>query len=146
MAVGPMIAAAGFGWKAIGAGNVWLQTLPGMALFGVGLSVTVSPLTAAVLAAVAPSHSGIGSAINNAVARVAGLIAIAFTSVIVGGAMTSDGFRQGVVTAAVLLVIAGIIAAVGIRDGVAALSAESSAAAAACHDRDGPPPAPAYRD
>ncbi len=127
MAAGPLIAAAGFGWMAIGIGNVWLQTLPGMVLFGVGLSVAVSPLTAAVLAAVPTSQSGIGSAINNAVARVAGLIAIAFTAVIVGGAMTFDGFRQGVVTAAVLLVIAGIVSAVGIRDDVPALSAESPA-------------------
>ncbi|WP_431239746.1 MFS transporter [Mycolicibacterium aichiense] len=146
MAVGPLIAAAGFGWMAIGAGNVWLQTLPGMALFGIGLSVAVSPLTAAVLAAVPTSQSGIGSAINNAVARVAGLIAIAFTAVIVGGAMTFDGFRQGVLTAAVLLVIAGIVSAVGIRDDVSALSAGSSVAAAACHDRYTPPPAGVYRD
>ncbi|GAY16193.1 MFS transporter [Mycobacterium sp. shizuoka-1] len=145
MTAGPLIAAAGFGWMALVSGNVWLQTLPGLTLFGAGLSVAVSPLTAAILAAVPPSQSGIGSAINNAVARVSGLIAIAFTAVIVGGAMTFDGFRHGMVTSAVLLVIAGVVSAVGIRDDRPALSTESAAAVAACHDRDGPPPAPARR-
>ena len=134
MAVGPVIAAAGFGWMALAHGNVWVQTVPGLVLFGIGLSVTVSPLTAAILAAVDPAQSGIGSAINNAVARVAGLIAIAFTAVIVGDTMSLDGFRRGVLTSAALLVIAGIVSAVGIRDDRRAGSPES-VATAACRDR-----------
>ncbi|WP_396929063.1 MFS transporter [Mycolicibacterium sp.] len=134
MAVGPVIAAAGFGWMALAHGNVWVQTVPGLVLFGIGLSVTVSPLTAAILAAVDPAQSGIGSAINNAVARVAGLIAIAFTAVIVGDAMSLDGFRRGVLTSAALLVIAGIVSAVGIRDDRRGRSPES-VATAACRDR-----------
>ena len=78
--------------------------LPGLVVFGLGLSMTVSPLTAAILAAVDPAQSGIGSAINNAISRIAGLIAIAFTGVIIrGGSMDFEGFRQGayVVAAAV---------------------------------------------
>jgi len=134
MAVGPVIAAAGFGWIALVPGNVWVQTVPGLVLFGLGLSVTVSPLTAAILAAVDPAQSGIGSAINNAVARVAGLIAIAFTAVIVGGAMSFDGFRRGVLASAVLLVIAGIVSAVGIRDEQRGRP-PASVATAACRDR-----------
>ncbi|MCV7213995.1 MFS transporter [Mycobacterium crocinum] len=134
MAVGPVIAAAGFGWMALAHGNVWVQTVPGLVLFGIGLSVTVSPLTAAILAAVDPAQSGIGSAINNTVARVAGLIAIAFTAVIVGDAMSLDGFRRGVLTSAALLVIAGIVSAVGIRDDRRGRSPES-VATAACRDR-----------
>lgn len=133
MAVGPVIAAAGFGWMALAHGNVWVQTVPGLVLFGIGLSVTVSPLTAAILAAVDPAQSGIGSAINNAVARVAGLIAIAFTAVIVGDAMSLDGFRRGVLTSAALLVIAGIVSAVGIRDDRG--RSPESVATAACRDR-----------
>ncbi|GAA2777522.1 MFS transporter [Mycolicibacterium pallens] len=133
MAVGPVIAAAGFGWMALAHGNVWVQTVPGLVLFGIGLSVTVSPLTAAILAAVDPAQSGIGSAINNAVARVAGLIAIAFTAVIVGDAVSLDGFRRGVLTSAALLVIAGIVSAVGIRDDRG--RSPESVATAACRDR-----------
>ena len=134
MAVGPVIAAAGFGWMALAHGNVWVQIVPGLVLFGIGLSVTVSPLTAAILAAVDPAQSGIGSAINNAVARVAGLIAIAFTAVIVGDTMSLDGFHRGVLTSAALLVIAGIVSAVGIRDDRRGRSPES-VATAACRDR-----------
>ena len=76
--------------------DFWTQMLPGLVVFGLGLSMTVSPLTAAILAAVDPAQSGIGSAINNAISRIAGLVAIAFTGVIIGGAMDFAGFRQGV--------------------------------------------------
>ncbi|WP_246228088.1 MFS transporter [Mycolicibacterium helvum] len=141
MAVGPLIAAAGFVLMAVTTGDIWLQTVPGLVLFGIGLAVTVSPLTAAVLAAVDPGQSGIGSAINNAVARVAGLIAIACTAVIVGGAIDVGGFHRGTMVTAVLLLIAAAVSAVGIRDSVRERSAPSPAALAACQDRDGPPPA-----
>ncbi len=116
MAVGPVIAAAGFGWMALAPGDVWVQTLPAMVLFGLGLSVVVSPLTAAVLAAVDPAQSGVGSAVNNAVARVSGLIAIAFAAVIVGDTMAFDGFVRGAFAVSVLLVSAGAVSAIGIRD------------------------------
>ena len=68
--------------------------LPGLVVFGLGLSMTVSPLTAAILAAVDPAQSGIGSAINNAISRIAGLIAVAFTGVIVGGTMDFGRFPK----------------------------------------------------
>ena len=51
------------------------QVLPGILLFSLGLSITVAPLTAAILAGIDQREAGIGSAVNNAVARVAGLIA-----------------------------------------------------------------------
>ncbi|MBO0676968.1 MFS transporter [Mycolicibacterium sp. S2-37] len=145
MAVGPLLGAAGFVLMA-GARDpfdFWTQMLPGLVLFGLGLTVTVSPLTAAVLAAVDPAQSGIGSAVNNAVSRIAGLVAIAFTGVIVGqsalGAMDSDGFRRGALVVAVLLTIAGIVSAVGIRNG-AALAGVPAHAVAQCQDRAWPPP------
>ncbi|HEY4279408.1 MAG TPA: MFS transporter, partial [Conexibacter sp.] len=53
------------------------QVLPAVALFGLGLSLTVAPLTATVLGAAGVEHAGVASGVNNAVARVAGLIAIA---------------------------------------------------------------------
>src|SRR6185295_9395602 len=53
------------------------EVLPGIVVFGVGLSFTVSPLTAAILGDIDQRQAGIGSAINNAIARVAGLLAVA---------------------------------------------------------------------
>ncbi|MCK0177523.1 MFS transporter [Mycolicibacterium sp. F2034L] len=145
MAVGPLLGAAGFALMA-GAGDpfdFWTQMLPGLVLFGLGLSVTVSPLTAAVLAAVPPAQSGIGSAVNNAVSRIAGLVAIAFTGVIVGqsalGAMDSEGFRRGALVVAALLVVAGAVSALGIRNG-AGVGDVPAHATAQCQDRAWPPP------
>ena len=51
--------------------------LPGVLVFALGLAATVAPLTATVLGSVEPGHSGLASGVNNAVARVAGLLAIA---------------------------------------------------------------------
>jgi Na+/melibiose symporter-like transporter len=59
------------------------QLLPGIVVFGFGLALTVAPLTAAVLASVDDKHSGIASGVNNAVARVAGLLAIAALGTVV---------------------------------------------------------------
>lgn len=63
--------------------NYWTQLLPGLVIFGLGLSITVAPLTAAILGDVPESEAGIASAINNAVARVAGLVAVAAVGAIV---------------------------------------------------------------
>jgi hypothetical protein len=59
------------------------QLLPGVLVFGLGLAATVAPLTAAILGGIDQRHAGIGSAINNAIARVAGLLAIAAIGAIV---------------------------------------------------------------
>ena len=116
MAIGPIVAAGGFLLLMTTREpfDFWTQMLPGLIVFGVGLSITVSPLTAAVLAAVDPAQSGIGSAVNNAVSRIAGLIAVAFTGVIIGGTGDSGfvrgdfaGFHQGMV----------VVGAVGRRRG-----------------------------
>ncbi len=131
--------------------NFWTQILPGMVVFGLGLSMTVSPLTAAILGAVDPARSGIGSAVNNAVSRISGLIAIAFTGVIISlggrsdgkGVSTVDfaGFRQGALVAAILFAVAGVISAIGIRNGQGDYSRVSEETTAGCHDRVTPPPA-----
>jgi hypothetical protein len=77
MGGGPLIAGAGmlmllsFGVRV----DYLTQVLPGILIFSLGLSITVAPLTAAILAGVDQREAGIGSAVNNAVARVAGLIA-----------------------------------------------------------------------
>jgi hypothetical protein len=121
--------------------NFWTQMLPGLVVFGLGLTITVSPLTAAILAAVDPAQSGIGSAINNAVSRISGLIAIAFTGVIIGGAVDFAGFRQGASVAAALFAVAGVISALGIRNAECDFGRVSAGDAASCSDRIPPPPA-----
>jgi EmrB/QacA subfamily drug resistance transporter len=147
MAVGPVIAAAGYLWMMMAREpfDFWTQMLPGLVVFGLGLSITVSPLTAAILAAVDPAQSGIGSAINNAVSRIAGLIAVAFTGVIIGGAMDFAGFRQGALVTAALFAVAGVISAIGIRNAECDFDRVSPEDAACCHDRATPPPAYARR-
>jgi MFS family permease len=155
MAIGPVVAAVGFLLLMTTREpfDFWTQMLPGLIVFGVGLSITVSPLTAAVLAAVDPAQSGIGSAVNNAVSRIAGLIAVAFTGVIIGGTGDSGfvrgdfaGFHQGMLVVAALLVVAGAISAVGISNAQCDYGRISAEAAAPSHDRVTPPPAIARPD
>jgi len=79
MTFGPLIGALGFLLMLrIRAHTAYFtEVLPGLLVFGVGLSATVSPLTAAILGDIDQRHAGIGSAVNNAIARVARLLAIA---------------------------------------------------------------------
>lgn len=143
MAVGPLIAAIGFLLMARTHEpfDFWTQLLPGLVVFGLGLTTTVSPLTAAILAAVDPAQSGIGSAVNNAISRIAGLIAIACTGVILGGTVDFDGFRQGVIVTAALLAIAGVVSAWGIRNEQCDFDRVCPESVAQYHDRPTPPPA-----
>lgn len=117
MTVGPMLMAGG-ALLLLTVGpqlNYVTQVLPGVLLMGVGLAVTVSPLTAAILGAIEPARSGIASATNNAVSRVAGLIVIAMLGAITGGALDLDGFRRAMAFSAVLLALGGVVSWVGIR-------------------------------
>jgi len=79
MTFGPLIGAAGFLLllRMRAHAPYFTEVLPGILVFGIGLSGTVSPLTAAILGDIDQRHAGIGSAINNAIARVAGLLAVA---------------------------------------------------------------------
>ena len=82
-------------------------------LFGLGLAVTVAPLTAAVLAAAPDRHVGVASGINNAVARAAGLLAVATLPVIVGlgGEACSDPDALAPAYRTAMWVCAGLLAA-----------------------------------
>lgn len=118
MAVGPAVAGLGALWLLFTREpfDFWTQMLPGLLLLGLGLTMTVAPLTAAVLGAVSSGQSGIASAVNNAVSRVAGLVAVAFLGALVGGALDFDGFHRVAVTGTVLLFIAAAVSAVGISN------------------------------
>ena len=95
--------------------DYWWQVLPAMIVMGLGLSLTVAPLTAAILGAIDEAHSGIASAVNNAVARVAGLLVVAMISTIVGGTLNLAGFHSAAVVTAALLVLGGVVSWIGIR-------------------------------
>ena len=119
MAVGPLLAAAGFFLmlRIDGNANYVTQVLPAVVVFGVGMAITVAPLTAAILGDVDPSRSGIASAINNAVSRVAGLIAVAGAGLIAGTAVLDlSGFHRVVVVTACLFASGGLVSLVGIRN------------------------------
>jgi EmrB/QacA subfamily drug resistance transporter len=90
MTFGPLVAATGFLLLLRMSARAHLtELLPGVLVFGVGLSFTVSPLTAAILGDIDQRHAGIGSAINNAIARVAGLLAVAAIGALVAARFSS---------------------------------------------------------
>lgn len=91
MGFGPVIAGIGFLLMSrLGVHvNYWTEVLPAIVLFGIGLAITVAPLTAAILGDVRPEQAGIASAVNNAVARVAGLIAVAAVGAVVATQFSS---------------------------------------------------------
>jgi EmrB/QacA subfamily drug resistance transporter len=120
LTLGPLIIAAGLLLMLrINPGDSYLSTvLPAVIVFGLGLTLVVAPVTATVMAAVDSANSGIASGVNNAVARVAGLLAVAVIPVIAG--LTGDsfydpeemthGFHVGMVVCAVLSLIGAVIA------------------------------------
>ena len=117
MTLGPLVAAVGFLFMLHlqPQANYLTELLPGVLLFGLGLSMTVAPLTSAVLGDIEARHAGVASAVNNAVARVAGLIAVALVGVITGAQLDIAGYRRVLMTVAVLLAAGGIISLFGIR-------------------------------
>jgi len=90
-----------------------------MIVFGLGLSLMVAPLTAAMLAAIEKRHMGVGSAINNAVARVGGLLAIALLPALVGvrsgEAPTNNQYGHALLIAGAWALAGGVIAFLTIR-------------------------------
>lgn len=118
MAAGPLVAACGFLLMLRVGSDIqyWTRLFPGVVVFGLGLSMTVAPLTAAILGSISSAHAGIGSAVNNAVSRIAGLLAVAALGVVTGSVLDVDGFHRGLILAAALLACGGIISAIGIRN------------------------------
>ena len=118
MTVGPLVMAVGsFMLLAFSDEfNYWSQALPGIIVFGAGLTLTVAPLTSAILGAIEPERSGIASAVNNAVARIAGLVATALLGTIVAGSLDLNGFHRATAFTGILMLLGGLISYVGIRN------------------------------
>jgi len=117
MTVGPLLMAVGAALLlTVGVEfDYWWQVLPAMLVLGVGLSLTVAPLTSAILGAIDENRSGIASAVNNAVSRVAGLLVVALLSTIVGGALDLNGFHSAALVTAGLFALGGVVSWIGIR-------------------------------
>lgn len=92
------------------------QLLPGIVVFGLGLAMTVAPLTSAILGSIKQSQAGIGSAVNNAVSRIAGLLAIAAIGIFIGTSVDLAGFHIGMIICAILLMLGGVVSAVSISN------------------------------
>jgi EmrB/QacA subfamily drug resistance transporter len=110
------------------------DVLPAVVLFGLGLSCVVAPLTATVLASADVRHAGVASGVNNAVARAAGLLAVASLPAAVGLRAASyhspvqlgEGFRAAMLICAGLLVLAAVLAALLVDDSVLAGAGQAS--------------------
>jgi Na+/melibiose symporter-like transporter len=139
MTIGPLGIAAGLMLLSrLQADATYLRgVLPGVLVFGLGLSLTVAPLTATVLAAAAASHAGVASGVNNAISRGAGLLAVAAIPGLTG--LTGDayhdpaafaaGFRAAMHISAALAAAGGLLAWGLIRNEVAGRAHACPAAA-----------------
>jgi EmrB/QacA subfamily drug resistance transporter len=118
MTAGPLVVATGFLTMLLirQPFDYWAQLLPGTVIVGVGIAMTAAPLTSAILGSIPPAQAGIASAINNAVARVAGLVAVACAGLIVGEHLDLAGLQRTIVVLAVLLAAGAAVSAAGIRD------------------------------
>ena len=126
MSVGPLVIAASLLlFTRIGGSGDYLTTvLPAVVVFGLGIAIMVAPLTATALAAAPADHAGVASAVNNDVARAAGLIAVAVLPALAGitgdsylhPASLAHGFKSAAVIAAVFCAAGGVLAALTIRN------------------------------
>ncbi len=91
MGGGPIVAGLGLLLltRVNGSADYLTEVLPGVLVFALGLAATVAPLTATVLSSVEPGHAGLASGVNNAVARIAGLLAIAALGAVVANSFSS---------------------------------------------------------
>ena len=139
LTVGPLVIAAGLALMTrIEPGDSYFESVfPAVVVFGLGLTLVVAPVTATVLAAAGPRHSGIASGVNNAVSRIGGLLAVAILPLLAGltgsrfydpSAMTT-GFHTAMAVSAGISAVGGVVAWITIRSDL--LEPESEAGAPA---------------
>jgi EmrB/QacA subfamily drug resistance transporter len=126
MSLGPIVVGAGLLLltQATHSGSYFTMVLPAMLVFGVGLAITVAPLTSTAMSAAPAEHAGVASAVNNAVARAAGLIAVTVLPLLAGltGAAAlqphhfATGFRVALVIAGCTCAAGGLLAAATIQN------------------------------
>jgi EmrB/QacA subfamily drug resistance transporter len=126
MSAGPIVVACGLALLARSTTDSWYPTgvLPAVIVFGLGLAITVAPLTSTAMNALNADHAGLASAVNNDVARTGSLIAVAILPAIagLGGRSYLDphavagGFRTATAFAAAFCGLGGAIAAIGIQN------------------------------
>jgi EmrB/QacA subfamily drug resistance transporter len=134
MTLGPVVAAAGLLLTLrVGPGaSYWRDVLPAVVVFGLGLATFVAPLTATVLSAAPQRHAGVASGVNNAVARAAGLLAVAVLPAAAGLSgdvyrrpdVFAHGYRIAIGICTGLLLTGAVIAYASIRDDVLAVAEE----------------------
>ena len=142
MTVGPLVVAAGTLLLVRATpGHTYIDgVFPGVFVFGIGLAITVGPLTGTVLASVDQRHVGVASGVNNAAARVAGLITVALLPEIthMGKGLThtsvSAGYHEAMVVSAAIAAVGGLIALLTIRSSVEIVSTIQPALQQPCHD------------
>ena len=148
MTLGPLTVAAGLLlMRRVGPGATYLSgVLPAVVVFGLGLALTVAPLTSAVLASIDASRVGVASGVNNTAARLAGLVAVALLPPLAGltgdaylhATRFSTGFHTAVTIAAGLCVVGALASFIGIRDAARAGAPETVAARRFACPVDGP--------
>ena len=126
MSVGPLVLAGSFllFTRVGGSGNYLTAVLPAVVAFGLGVAIMVAPLTATAMSAAPADHAGVASAVNNDVARAAGLIAVAVLPALAGitgdsylhPAALAHGFKVAAVMAGVFCAAGGVLAALTIRN------------------------------
>ena len=130
LTVGPIVAGTGMALYALvePGRSFWESVLPAATVMSAGMTITVAPLTATVLAAADDRHAGLASAINNAVARIGGLLAIAVVPAVAGIAVggkavdLNAGFGTAMIVAGALAALGGVVASCTIRRAVRVLT------------------------
>jgi EmrB/QacA subfamily drug resistance transporter len=150
LVVGTVVVAVGMLLLAtIGPGDTYVTgVLPGVVVFGLGLSLIVAPVTATALAAAPDEQAGVASAVNNAVSRVAQLLAVAVLPLVAGlsGAAYADpramtaGFTTAMWVTAVLALLGGVIAWRTVPDDLLSVPPARGEVPALTCPLDGPPP------
>lgn len=138
MAGGPLIASIGILLLLRTGLNTSYLTdlLPALLVFAVGLSMTVAPLTATVLADAEQADAGIASAINNAIARVAGLVGVSVIGVVVASTLVGDTFTANAASVRafheVMIICAALVAAGGVAGAIGIVNPRRAVEAEGC--------------